>query len=201
MTRSWTRWAATLIDSIGAVWSALLVIGAGLLIGLAWHTYPAWIPRRGWLGALRGLRPHWSKWRLPWRRGAKKPTPSNAAAGNDATADDQLPDLASAILISHADALAAQGRFAEAVRERLRAIVRELVEAGVVAHYPAWTVTELSRAAGQARPSMAPPLDGASRIFSDIWYGERPAHADHDAQMRTHANDVHTLVAGEVAAR
>ncbi len=201
MTRWWTEFVGGLIDTVGWPWCVVIVIGTAALIGLAWHTFPAWIPRRSWL---RGARPRWPKWRLPWKHRTRSTVNGSDSAAGDraaATATDQLPDLPSSTLMSLADALAAQGRFAEAVRERLRGIVRELVDAGVVTHHPAWTITELSRAAVRARPPMGPALDGASRVFSDIWYGERPANADHDATMRQHAAHVHALLVNRTVLR
>ena len=106
-----------------------------------------------------------------------------------------LPELPAEAFVSLADRLAAEGRFAEAVRERLRAIVRELVDAGVIENRPGWTVTELAAAAGTARPSVRRPLGEASRLFSDIWYGQRPAGPEHDARMRGHAGEMHAALA------
>jgi hypothetical protein len=111
-------------------------------------------------------------------------------------AGDELPDLPAAAFVSLADRLAAQGRFAEAVRERLRAIVRELIDSGLLDHRPGWTVTELAAAAGAARPPVRPGLDAASRLFSDIWYGQRPADADDDRRMRGYARQVHAALTG-----
>lgn len=83
-----------------------------------------------------------------------------------------------------ADRFAAQGRYAEAVRERLRAMVRDVADHGVVTDRPGWTVTELADAAGQAAPAAHPALTEASGIFSEVWYGRRPARAGHDQRMR-----------------
>jgi D-serine deaminase-like pyridoxal phosphate-dependent protein len=120
---------------------------------------------------MRALR--WPRWR--WRRAA----PEHADLP-----PDRLPDLPAAALAHSADELAAQGRYREAVRERLRAIVRDLVERDVITHRPGWTVTELAVAAGRARPATAAALAAASEIFSGIWYGQRPADAWQDAAMR-----------------
>jgi hypothetical protein len=111
-------------------------------------------------------------------------------------AGDELPDLPAADFVSLADRFAAEGRFAEAVRERLRAIVRELIDAGLIDNRPGWTVTELATAAGAARPPVRPGLDAASRLFSDIWYGQRPATADDDRRMRGYAGQVHGALTG-----
>jgi hypothetical protein len=110
-----------------------------------------------------------------------------------------MPELPAADLASLADRLAADGRYAEAVRERLRAMVRRLVEHAVIAHRPDWTVTELAGAAGQALPPAAAPLGEAATVFSDIWYAQRPATPDADARMRALAARVDVLVEGRPA--
>jgi hypothetical protein len=98
-----------------------------------------------------------------------------------------------------ADRLAAEGRFAEAVRERLRGMIRELVDLRVVENRPGWTVTELAAMAGTNRPPVRPPVDAASRAFSDIWYGQRPATAVHDGQMRGYAEQLHAILTSTLA--
>jgi len=84
------------------------------------------------------------------------------------------------------------------VRERLRAIVRELIDREVIQHRPGWTITELAAIAARARPATADPLRGAAMVFSDIWYGQRPATAGDDVAMRGYAASVHSAL--EVAA-
>lgn len=74
-----------------------------------------------------------------------------------------------------ADRLAEAGAYAEAVRERLRAIVRDLQERGVVEDLPSRTADEIARDAGEALPSAASDLRSAARLFDDIWYGGRTA--------------------------
>ncbi len=108
---------------------------------------------------------------------------------------DELPDLPAEALASLADRLAAQGRYAEALRERLRAIVRSLVEHGIIEHRPGWTITELAAAAAAALPAVETPLHAAAALFSEIWYGQRPADASHDARMREHADAVTVTLA------
>lgn len=89
-----------------------------------------------------------------------------------------------------ADRFAAQGRYAEAVRERLRTMIRDVAQHGVVTDRPGWTVTELADAAGQAAPAAHPALTEASGIFSEVWYGRRPARAGHDQRMRELADQL-----------
>jgi hypothetical protein len=195
------------------------VLGLGLLLvttiaATLWYFWPDWLPagrrdraqagdpepaaggRRGWLRwwRWRGFRLGWSawrlrfrRWRLRWRWRRRRPA---APDHLDLVPDTGLPEVPAAVLALTADELAAQGRYREAVRERLRAIVRDLVDRGVVANHPGWTVTELAGAAGQVQPAIAVPLAGACEVFSRIWYGQRPARAAHDAAMRQYAGQV-----------
>jgi hypothetical protein len=71
--------------------------------------------------------------------------------------------------------LAEAGAYAEAVRERLRAIVRDLQERGIVEDLPGRTADEIARDAGAALPAAAGDLRSAARLFDDIWYGGRTA--------------------------
>jgi hypothetical protein len=160
------------------------------VIGALWYFFPRWIPRR--LPRFRGLRLRWPSFRMPvfrwrfnwrfWRWWRREDTVEPHLDPD--LADDQLPDVPAETLISLADRLAIEGRYAEAVRERLRAIVRDLIDRQVINHHPGWTVTELARAAADVRPAVNEPLTGAAGLFSDIWYGERPATADDDQRMR-----------------
>lgn len=150
---------------VGMAGLVLLVVTG--LVALLWYTWPVW---------LRFFRPR--------RRGADD-LPDREI--DDIDIDETLPDRPAAELAASADALAAQGRYREAVRERLRAIVRELVERGIVDSRPGWTVTELAQMAARTLPPAAPPLAAASDIFSRIWYGQRAAGPADDAAMREHA--------------
>jgi Domain of unknown function (DUF4129) len=214
MTRFWNAAAAHIIDITGVLLFVVIVFALGALIGCAWHFYPRWLPKASWFRRHRfakatrkrrswRLRWHRLRWRgLRWPRWKRKKR-AKAFTQADAVviADDGMPDLSADFLRERADAYAAEGRFAEAVRERLRSIVRELVDAGVIPLHPDWTVTELARAAASARPALDAALSGASRVFSDIWYGEQPAHATHDQQMREHAATVHDVAGTPVGAR
>jgi hypothetical protein len=83
-----------------------------------------------------------------------------------------------------ADEHAASGRFAEAVRERMRAIVRELEARGVLDPRPGRTADEVAREAGAAVPTLAGDLRAAAETFGEVWYGGRPATPQSDALMR-----------------
>jgi hypothetical protein len=83
-----------------------------------------------------------------------------------------------------ADEHAAAGRYAEAVRERMRAIVRELETRGVLDPRPGRTADEVAREAAAAVPAVSGDLRTAAGVFGEIWYGGRPATAQADALMR-----------------
>jgi hypothetical protein len=83
-----------------------------------------------------------------------------------------------------ADAFAAEGRYADAVRERLRAIIASLIDRGILDDRLGRTATEIALDAGRKLPTAAADLLDAATLFGAIWYGRRTATADHDAQMR-----------------
>jgi len=74
-----------------------------------------------------------------------------------------------------AERYAAAGAWAEAVRARLRAVVRDLEERGLVDARPGRTADEIARDAGRALPSVAADLRAGARLFDDVWYGGRAA--------------------------
>lgn len=79
---------------------------------------------------------------------------------------------------SAAEALAATEQWAEAVRERLRAISRELEERVLVDRRPGRTAYELAAEGGAALPVSAGLLREAADRFVAIWYGSTPASAE-----------------------
>jgi hypothetical protein len=95
-----------------------------------------------------------------------------------------------------ADGHAARGEWAEAVRERLRAVVRELEERAVLDERPGRTADEAAAEAGAALPACAADLRRAARLFDDIWYGGRPATREHDAALRALDETVRTTRLG-----
>ena len=76
-----------------------------------------------------------------------------------------------------AEAAAAEGRWADAVRERLRAVVRELEARGALDPRPGRTAGEVARDGGAALPDVADDLRRAARTFDEVWYGGRTADA------------------------
>ncbi len=79
---------------------------------------------------------------------------------------------------------AAAEEWAEAVRERLRAIVRGLEERGLLEPRPGRTADEAAREGGAALPEVVADLDVAARAFDEVWYGGRPATAATDERLR-----------------
>ncbi|MHA7650070.1 DUF4129 domain-containing protein [Mycobacterium sp. ML4] len=73
-----------------------------------------------------------------------------------------------------AEAFAAEGNWAAAIRHRLRAVARELEETGVLVQVPGRTANELAHDAGAALPHLAAELSQAATVFNDVTYGERP---------------------------
>ncbi len=76
-----------------------------------------------------------------------------------------------------AETAAEQGRWADAVRERLRAVVRELEARGALDPRPGRTAGEVARDGGAALPEVAADLTRAAVLFDEVWYGGRPADA------------------------
>ncbi|MBM7081166.1 DUF4129 domain-containing protein [Micromonospora sp. WMMD734] len=190
MSRWWTEAVAALGDVLPLPLLALLVVLLAGVVALAWYHFPAWVPRR--LPRLRLPRLRWPRWRLPRRRRRTADGPGAVTLPRPRTADDDLPADAARSL---ADRLAAEGRYAEAVRERLRAMIRRLVAVGAVAPRAGMTVTELTDAAARARPPVDPPMRAAGAIFTELWYAQRPAAADHDRRMRELADDLDRALA------
>ncbi|WP_460461174.1 DUF4129 domain-containing protein, partial [Angustibacter peucedani] len=89
-----------------------------------------------------------------------------------------------------ADQAAAQGRWDDAVRERFRAVVRSLEERVVLDERPGRTADEAATDAGPALPALADRLLDGARLFDDVSYGDRPALAVHDEQLRALDRDV-----------
>jgi hypothetical protein len=69
---------------------------------------------------------------------------------------------------------AAEGRWADAIRERLRAVARDLEERAILDPRPGRTADELAAEAAQALPDLAEALEAGVRVFDDVWYGDRP---------------------------
>ncbi|MFC0028775.1 DUF4129 domain-containing protein [Micromonospora chaiyaphumensis] len=207
MSRWWTETVAALGDAVPLPLAALLLLAGALLLALAWYFFPAWVPRRlPRLARPRLPRPRLPRLRLPRFRLPKLRLPRRRRrARPDVPAvpvpAPRSPEPATAAPADLADRLAAEGRYAEAVRERLREMVRLLVARQLVEPRPGLTVTELTAAVARVRPDVHPTLHTAGAIFSDLWYAQRPATAAHDHRMRDLAADLHRELAAEGSAR
>ena len=73
-----------------------------------------------------------------------------------------------------AEAAAAQGDWAAAIRHRVRGIARHLEESAVLLPIPGRTASELARDAGRELPGLAGELHRAATSFNDVTYGELP---------------------------
>ncbi len=105
-----------------------------------------------------------------------------------------------------AAAHAGSGRHAEAVRESLRAIARQLDERALVEPRAGRTANEVAESGAAVLPAAADELRATARLFDAIWYGGRRANdadsaaaAAADSAVRR-AQPVRPGVAPDVAA-
>jgi hypothetical protein len=77
-----------------------------------------------------------------------------------------------------AQGLAEEGRWAEAIRELLRAIARTPEERQLLAELPGRTAGEFAAAAGVVLPSLRTRLGEAARLFDAVTYGQDPGTAE-----------------------
>ncbi|WP_253871876.1 DUF4129 domain-containing protein [Actinomadura rupiterrae] len=84
---------------------------------------------------------------------------------------------------TEAERLAAAGEWPGAIRERLRAMARDLEERAILSPRPGRTADELATEAGIALPELAGDLRTVVRIFDDVWYGDRPGSAEEYARV------------------
>jgi hypothetical protein len=191
VSRDYDDFLGRVFDLISPAWVALILLAIAIAGGFLWYTYPAWLrirlPRPKWSFP----RWTWPKWNWHWprfkrkRRPRKKKRPKAVKPRRQVGPPEPDPDPRPVTpALSPADRLAAEGRYAEAIRERLRESVTALTRYGVIAPAPAWTAHEVAATASANRPAVSAPLAGATDIFSEVWYGRRPAGPDQDALMR-----------------
>jgi len=99
-----------------------------------------------------------------------------------------------------ADTAAAVGDWATAVRERFRAIIRQLEEDGRLDRRPGRTADEAADEGGRSLPAQAGALRAGARIFDEVVYGEHPASAAQDERLRLLDDAVRTGRRAKVAA-
>ncbi|MBQ1025990.1 DUF4129 domain-containing protein [Micromonospora sp. C95] len=178
-SRWWTETTAALGDHLPLPLAALLLVLLTALTATAWYTFPGWLPRR--LPRPRRRR------RTGTGNGKLEPTPPVTVAAP--------PPAGPVGTVLVADRLAAEGRYAEAVRERLRVMLHQLTDRHVVQVRPGMTVAEVVSDAAANHPPAGPPLTAAAAIFSEVWYAQRPATAEHDHRMRDQAGRLGELLA------
>lgn len=83
------------------------------------------------------------------------------------------PMLTAADHRERAEVFAAQRDWAAAIRQRVRAIGRQLEESGVLAPVPGRTAVELAWEAESALPDLAGQFSAAATVFNDVTYGEQ----------------------------
>ena len=87
-------------------------------------------------------------------------------------------------LRASADALAAQGLWAEAVLDRFRAVLRSLEDRALLDDRPGRTAHEAAEQAALRLPSCAEDLRRAGRLFDDVCYGHADAGERDDRWLR-----------------
>ena len=185
MSRAWDEFVAAVFDVVAPGTVLLVLLLGAAVTGALWYSFPAWVPRR-----LPRWRLRLPRWRLPRRR--RKATGAPAAAEPAAVLTAAAPEEDTVVVgdLSPADRLAAEGRYAEAIRQRLRDTLRDLIAARLVPPQPGWTAAELAGMAAAQHPAVAAPLGSATELFSQVWYGERPAGQEHDRHMRALTDQV-----------
>jgi hypothetical protein len=96
--------------------------------------------------------------------------PRSASGGLDAPAAVTAEQLR-----AQAESFAAQQQWADAVRARLRAVVRRLEDRTVIEPRPGRTAYEVARDAAAVAPTLRPLLEQAAETFGEVWYGGRDA--------------------------
>lgn len=181
MIRRYDEWVADLFDVVPGRLVLLGLFLATLTGAVLWYSFPSWIPRhlpRLYLPRLRPRRPRRAR-----RTVTADPAPPTRHEPARVRDPAPIPD-------PDAESLAAQGRYDEAIRRRLRDTVTDLTRAGVVAPHPGMTAAEIAAAAAGRRPGLAPALDAAVELFSAVWYGARPAGQEQDDRMRAFTDEV-----------
>jgi hypothetical protein len=120
-------------------------------------------------------------------RGEKKPKkkkkPKTGPSTTAAPAFDEV--LAGAALHRRtAEQSAAARQWAEAIRERFRAVIATLDERGLLPERPERTADEAARDAGEVLPEHRAALSDAARAFDEVEYGEYLGSAEGYAGIR-----------------
>ena len=114
-------------------------------------------------------------WRVGWPKWQRRRRPSEALH-----LDSSRPAVDYRV---RADAAAAAGDWPSAVRDRFRALVRELEVRTVLDVRPARTAWEAARSALRLLPASQADLFAGAEMFSAVNYGDGPADARSYARM------------------
>jgi hypothetical protein len=104
-----------------------------------------------------------------WRAGVLRTTKTESR-----TVFDTARPGTAAEYRAEAEASAARGDYAVAVRSRFRACVAELTERTVLDDRAGRTAYEAVADAGRAVPALQGPLQPAASVFTEVVYGNRP---------------------------
>jgi hypothetical protein len=99
-----------------------------------------------------------------------------------------------------ADRLEQGGAWKEALRCHYRALLGDLVRAGVIEDVPGRTTGEYRREVERALPGAGPSMREATELFEWAWYGDRPTGPEESARFRV-AVDRTVAVSSEPAGR
>ncbi len=75
---------------------------------------------------------------------------------------------------ARAGLLADQGRWAEAITARMRALARSCQEQGLIDTRAGWTADEIAAEVGRRHPAASQAVSRAARTFDEVRYGGRP---------------------------
>ena len=120
------------------------------------------------------------------RAGPPRRTPVRPASGPLDPSEQLTAHEHQALAEQHTGA----GRWADALREWLRAVVATLEERGLLDPRPGRTAADVARAGGAAIPAAAPALRDAAGAFDEVWFGGRPATPADALVGRTAADQV-----------
>ena len=150
LTDAIQKWLA---DNIGAQAASLTLKTAVVVVICALAALVAFLLVRGLLGVRRGM------------------------AARDAAALDMTSPVVAAAeglpkdILGHADSLAGEGRFRDAVRALFGGAARELVDRGLLRRTRTRTDAELLVDIASAAPAVATPLSALTVAFEIAWYG------------------------------
>ena len=124
-----------------------------------------------------------------WRVGPRRRTTRTTAVFDPGTKSAEA-------YRADAERFAEAGAWAEAVRARLRALVRDLEGRGLVDTRPGRTAHEIAEDWGAALPADDGPLRDGARYFDDVWFGGRAADAAGYRRMVKLDDDVRDAAPG-----